>query len=208
VLSLRTATTRAASVAAAIGVSLALTAGGATANASARTEATATAGGCPAAWKAGWQKLADRLHAPVYCPSWMPQPLDGRIGSDTYQFTQLDRRGGYLVSFLYYETGSSEVHVNFRRFPGTAMPRCRDLETTRLVPCYSDAGGTLTAKGIRATFYTVGRDADQWHLSYVWRHAGSTYVVSEHVAPPYSFSRVKQNVAHILRSLVLLTPAT
>jgi hypothetical protein len=164
--------------------------------------------GCPAAWKPGWQKLADRLHLGVYCPGWLPNPLDGRIGSDTYQFTQVDKRGGYLVSFLYYETGSTEVHVNFRRFPGAAMPRCRDLETTRQVACYSDAAGRLTANGIRATFYTVGRDADQWHLAYLWRHAGSTYVVSEHVAPPYGFQQVKTNLGRILRSLTLLQPET
>jgi len=41
--------------------------------------------------------------------------------------------------------------------------------------------------GIDATLYTVSRDADQWHLSYLWRANGATYVVSEHVAPPFSF---------------------
>jgi hypothetical protein len=160
---------------------------------------------CPAAWKPGWQKLADRIRADVYCPSWLPSPLDGRIGSETYQFTQVDKRGGYLVSFLYYETGY-EVHVNFRRFPGTAIPRCRDLQVNRQIPCYSDAAGRASANGIRATFYTVARDADQWHLSYLWRHAGATYVVSEHVASPYGFKQVKANVTRILRGLSLLEP--
>jgi len=186
--------------------SLALVACGETAHASSAKQAA----GCPAGWQAGWQKLANKLHLAVYCPGWMPNPLNARISdaNDTYQFTQLDKQRGYLVSFLYYETGSTEVHVNFRRFPGTAMPRCRDLETTRMVDCYSDAAGSLTANGINATFYTVGRDADQWHLAYLWRHAGSTYVISEHVAPPYGFQQVKANLGHILRSLTLLQPAT
>jgi hypothetical protein len=162
---------------------------------------------CPGAWKSGWQHLADRIGADVYCPSWMPNPLDGRIGSESYQFTQLDKRGGYLVSFIYYED-SYEVHVNFRRFAGIAMPRCRDLETNRQIPCYSDAAGELAANGVRATFYTVARDADQWHLSYLWRHAGATYVISEHVAPPYGFKQVKANVARIFRGLALLKPAS
>ena len=43
-------------------------------------EDTASAGSqparCPAAWKPGWQRLANRIDAPVYCPSWMPSPLD------------------------------------------------------------------------------------------------------------------------------------
>jgi len=162
---------------------------------------------CPSAWTPGWQKLANRIGADVYCPSWMPNPLDGRIGSENYQFTQVDKRGGYLVSFLYYEN-SYEVHVNFRSFAGTAMPHCRDLETKRQIACYSDAAGRLSANRISATFYTVARDADQWHLSYLWRHAGATYVVSEHVASPYGFTQVKANVARILRGLALLKPAS
>lgn len=162
--------------------------------------------GCPAAWKTGWQRLANRIDRPVYCPGWMPNPLDAQIGSDDYQFTQLDKQKGYLVSFLYYDN-STEVHVNFRRFAGTAMPRCRDLDTTRMIACYSDPGGATSAHGIHAKLYTVGRDADQWHLSYLWRHAGSTYVVSEHVAQPYTYDQVKANVTRILRSLVLLQPA-
>ena len=36
---------------------------------------------CPAKARAGWQHLADRIHAPVFCPSWLPDPLDGVIGS-------------------------------------------------------------------------------------------------------------------------------
>ena len=39
---------------------------------------------CPQAWKAGWQRLANRIHHMVYCPNWMPSPIDantsGRIG--------------------------------------------------------------------------------------------------------------------------------
>jgi len=172
-----------------------------------RSAAPAAAPACPAAWTAGWQKLANRIGAGVYCPSWMPNPLDGRIGSQNYQFTQLDKRGGYLVSFLYYETGY-EVHVNFHRWPGTAMPRCRDIETTRMIPCYSDAAGRVSTNGLSATFYTVARDTDQWHLAYLWRHAGSTYVVSEHVAPPYTYAKTKANLGRILRGLALLKPAS
>ena len=33
---------------------------------------------CPTAWKAGWQRLANRIHAPVYCPSWLPDPTVSR----------------------------------------------------------------------------------------------------------------------------------
>src|SRR5207237_5072412 len=35
---------------------------------------------CPKGWAPGWQKLADQIHAPVYCPAWLPDPLTGQIG--------------------------------------------------------------------------------------------------------------------------------
>ena len=29
----------------------------------------------------GWQRLANRIDAPVYCPSWLPDPLVPQIGN-------------------------------------------------------------------------------------------------------------------------------
>ena len=115
----------------------------------------------------------------------MPNPLDGRIGGQWNGLRLLDRHGGFLVSFIYQETGSGEVHVNFHRWPSTRMPLCRAETSKRMIPCYSQPAGRVRANGIDARLYTVSRDADQWHLSYLWRHDGATYVVSEHVAPPY-----------------------
>jgi hypothetical protein len=162
---------------------------------------------CPAAWRAGWSKLARQIDAPVYCPGWMPNPLDGRIGSQWNGLRTVDKHGGFLVSFIYQETGSGEVHVNFHRWPGTKMPHCRAQTSNRQIPCYSDPDGHVKTHGIDATLYTVSRDADQWHLSYLWRTGGATYVVSEHVAPPFSFAQVKRNVTRLLRSLVLVPPS-
>jgi hypothetical protein len=162
---------------------------------------------CPRAWQAGWAKLARQIDAPVYCPGWMPNPLDGRIGSEWNGLRLVDKHGGFLVSFIYQETGSGEVHVNFHRWPGTRMPYCRAETSQRRIPCYSDPAGRLRTHGIDATLYTVSRDADQWHLSYLWRANAATYVVSEHVAPPYSFAQVKRNVTRLLRSLVLVQPS-
>jgi hypothetical protein len=169
--------------------------------------ASASSPGCPAAWQRGWDKLARDVDAPVYCPGWMPNPLNGRIGGQWNGLRLLDKHGGFLVSFIYQETGSGEVHVNFHRWPSTRMPRCRAETSKRMIPCYSQPDGRVRANGIDATLYTVSRDADQWHLSYLWRNDGATYVVSEHVAPPYTFNQVKRNVTRILRSLVLVRPA-
>jgi hypothetical protein len=138
----------------------------------------------------------------------MPNPLDGDITGPWNGLRSVDKRGGFLVSFIYQETGSGEVHVNFHRWPSTKMPLCRDEDTKKQIACYSDPRGGAKVNGIDATFYTVSRDADQWHLAYLWRRAGATYVVSEHVAPPYSFAQVKKNVTRILESLVLVQPST
>ena len=181
--------------------SLILTACGSSAEPAAHASAAPS---CPAAWQAGWTKLARQIDAPVYCPGWMPNPLDGRIGSQWNGLRTVDKRGGFLVSFIYQETGSGEVHVNFHRWPGTRMPHCRAQTSNRQIPCYGDPAGRVKTHGIDATLYTVSRDADQWHLSYLWRANGATYVVSEHVAPPFSFAQVKRNVTRVLRSLVLV----
>jgi hypothetical protein len=171
-------------------------------------------GACPAAWRAGWQKLADRIGAPVYCPTWMPSPLDGRIGGDWQDIYSVAKDRSYLVSFLSHDQ-SGDVHVNFRGYPGrTSIPRCKtvDVEGGKVrrgtTPCFADDRGVRRSNGVVATFYTVNQDADQWHLLYAWRRGGSLYTVSEHYILPYSFKQgqVKKNLDHLLAGLVLVRP--
>src|SRR5436190_22702322 len=171
---------------------------------------------CPAAWVRGWQRLAERVQAPIYCPTWMPNPLDAKIGGDHQDIYSIGRDRSYLVSFLEHgDAGSGDVHVNFRGYPGrTAIPRCTTVipngkRTIRgTARCFSGAAGTMTANGIRATIYTVNQDADQWHVPLAWHYHGSLYVVSEHVINPYnSATRVKKNLRRVLAGLVLVRPA-
>jgi hypothetical protein len=172
------------------------------------------AGSCPAAWLPGWQKLANRIQAPVYCPTWMPNPLDAQIGGEWQDIYSIDKDRSYLVSFLYHgEGGSGEVHVNFRGYPDrTTVPRCKTVvltgkQTLRgTTPCFSDANGTQTRRGITATVYRVNQDADQWHVLLAWRHKGSLYTVSEHVIKPYTYRQVVKNLDRLLDSLVLVRP--
>ena len=177
--------------------------GSASANETARPAKPAA---CPAEWRAGWEKLARRADATVFCPSWMPHPLDGRIGGEWTDIDDVDADGSYLVSFIWQESHTGEVHVNFRRYVGTAMPRCRASESRKSIPCFSDPAGKLRVGPIDATLYTVGRDADEWHLSYLWRFGGATYVVGAHVAPPLTYAKVKRNVERMLRGLVRVEP--
>lgn len=166
---------------------------------------------CPAAWRPGWQGLANRIDAPVYCPRWMPSPIDAQIGGQWNNVRSVDRDRSYLMSFVWQETGigSGEVHVNFRGYPGvTRIPRCPNTDTgkKRLIPCFSDRQGVETARGIRATVYTVNQGADTWHVLYAWRHDGSLYTVSQHVAPPLPYRKVIADLDRMLRSLVLVRP--
>jgi hypothetical protein len=175
---------------------------------------------CPATWRPAYQKLANRINVPVYCPSWMPPPLTGEIGPDV----SFDGYGGsslsvdpkddsYLALFVWAQPGLGEVHVNLRGYPGrSAVPTCTKQDTngtkvvTSRIPCFADPRGTVRAPGIVATVYTVNQDADLWHVLYAWHYRGGLYTVSQHVAAPLTYPQVIQSLNHILRSLVLVQP--
>lgn len=173
-------------------------------------EGSASAGepkpACPAAWKPGWQELANAVGTRVYCPSWMPSPIDAEIGGQWNSDGPIvDKDKSYLAGFLWHEAGSGDVHVNFRGYPGkTAMPSCR--EGKRTIPCFSDARGTRRVGDKDVTVYTVSRDADQWHVTYLWRENGTLYTVSEHVAPPLTFRKVLENLDRIVAGLEAVEP--
>ena len=164
----------------------------------------------------GWQQLANRIQAPVYCPTWMPNPLDAQIGGEWQDIYSIDKDRSYLVSFLSHGEGASgDVHVNFRGYPGRArIPQCATLITVEgqkpirgKTPCFANPSGTRRVAGIVATMYTVNQDADQWHVLLAWRHQGSLYAVSEHVIRPYTYEQVVSNLDRLLKSLVLVRPA-
>jgi hypothetical protein len=181
---------------------LALTAAGAAGAAQKRT--------CPAAWLKGWQALADKVEAPVYCPTWMPNPLDAQIKGQYIDIYSIDKDHSYLVSFLEHgDVGSGDVHVNFRGYPGkTAIPRCPGpVKKGSTVACFSNPVARLRSNGIDATVYQVNQGADQWHILLAWHYRNSLYTVSEHVIPPYRFStQVRKNLAKLLSGLVIVRP--
>jgi len=177
----------------------------------AAASAATPARGCPAAWLKGWQALANKVGAPVYCPKQMPNPLDAKIGGQYIDIYSVGRDRSYLVSFLEHgDLGSGDVHVNFRGYPGrTTIPRCPGpVRKSGTIPCFSDPVGRMRANGIAATVYQVNQGADQWHVLLMWHHRGSMYTVSQHVIVPYdSATRVKKNLQRLLKSLVLVEPA-
>jgi hypothetical protein len=170
---------------------------------------------CPSAWRAGWQRLANRVGTTVYCPRWVPSPLTAQIGGRWSTGVSVGKRDhSYLAGFIWFEKGS-EVHVNFRGYPGrVTVPTCVNEEQVgkklvrSKVPCFADPHGTQRIGPFRVTLYTVNRDADQWHLLYLFRHAGSLYAVSEHVAPPFGYQRVLRNLGRMVRGLVPIRPTS
>jgi hypothetical protein len=173
----------------------------------AEPSAAAKPSGCPQSLKPEWQQLANRVGVPVYCPNWMPSPLDADInGQWNSSGPIVNRDKSFLVGFLWHEAGSGDVHVNFRGFPGkTTMPQCEDGK--RVIPCFSDPRGSRMVGDKKVTVYTVSRDADQWHVTYLWRRDGTLYTVSEHVAPPLTFRKVVANLDRLVGGLELIKPA-
>ena len=173
-----------------------------------------TKAGCPAAWLPGWQRLADKIGAPVYCPTWMPNPLNAQIGGQYEDIYSISKDRSYLVSFLEHgDLGSGDVHVNFRGYPGrTTIPKCQTiaLEGAKTIHGVTQllrrSRRSEKAPGITATVYRVNQDADQWHILLAWRYNHSLYTVSEHVIPPYTYAQVVRNLGELLKSLVLVRP--
>jgi hypothetical protein len=172
---------------------------------------------CP--YLAGWQKLADRIDAPVFCPAWIPNPLTSQIGGHWNNIDSVDPDRSYLIGFIWQEAfglNTQEVHVNFRGYPGsTKIPTCQDVSTVagvthrKNIPCFQDPRGRVrSAKGLVATMYTVNHGADTWHVLLAWRHQGGLYSLSEHVAPPFTYERVLANLKTMFDRLVLVQPQT
>jgi hypothetical protein len=164
---------------------------------------TAVEATCPPALEAGWQRLSDRIGAPVYCPSWLPDPLVGEIGGPWEGVHSVTRRGSYLIGFIWFERGAGEVHVNLRGYPGeTNLPTCNGK------PCFSGARGTREVAGKTVDVYTVNHGADTWHVLYAWKEDGSLYSISQHVVPELglSYSQVVKNLDRIMAGLVKIQP--
>jgi len=183
-------------------------------------ERTASRPTCPRAWLAGWQRLANRIHAAVYCPAWMPSPLTGQITGDVNYaggggyVLSVSKDRSYLASFAWVEMPTGEVHVNLRGYPGReAVPTCIEENYfngklyKKPVPCFAEPHGTVTENGITARVYTVNQDADLWHILYAWHYRGGLYTVSQHVAAPLGYKRVVASLHRILRNLVLVRPS-
>lgn len=165
------------------------------------------------AYRAGWQRLANKIDAPVYCPGWLPDPLTSQIGGKWSNGDDVSADRSYLESFVWQETGpgiaGGELHVVLRGYPGrTKIPTCRTGGVdSKNVPCFDGLQGTVTAGGITAKLYSgPNQDMDAWHAALLWRRHGTLYTLSEHVAPPLTYNKTVAYLKRELASLVLIRP--
>ena len=177
-------------------------------------EVAARAPHCTGAVRASWQQLANRIHAPVFCPSWLPDPFTGKLHDGRWNtIYSVSRDRSYLMGFIWLEAGSGELHVNIRGYPGrTRVPTCTDTQitggktTNKKVPCFDDRQGTKRIGGRTVTIYTRNQDADLWHVLYAWHYRGSLYTVSQHVTAPLTYAKVVVSLGRIMRGLDVVQP--
>jgi hypothetical protein len=189
--------------------------GGAAAKPTPASPVAARVTGCTAAVRSSWQRLANRIDAPVFCPSWLPDPFTGRLHDGRWNtIYSVDPDRSYLMGFIWLEAGSGELHVNLRGYPArTKVPICTDTEitggkTTRTkVPCFADRGKTKRLGGRTVAVYTRNRDADLWHVLYAWHYRGGLYTASEHVVAPLTYAKVVANLDRIVRGLTVVEPS-
>ena len=130
--------------------------------AAASKQAESTQARC--AHPAGWQRLANRIAADVYCPGWLPDPLTSQIGGRWNNIDSVSRDRSYLESFVWQETelgpngAGGELHVNLRGYPGATASTPRSSPSTRAQTSgTSRSRGTTEARSTRSRSISLRR---------------------------------------------------
>jgi hypothetical protein len=157
---------------------------------------------CPKTWAASWQTWADRVGMTIYCPGWLPSPIDGVIHGQWNTARVPDKQ--WQLGFAWLENGDL-VHIVFEGYPpGTFPPMCEGQ------PCF---GGrepkTEDIAGHTVTWYDHNLASHTGHIAAVFHSLGNIYVISIHVAVPVSTPAVaKSDLRHVIRSLAPVKPRT
>ena len=160
---------------------------------------------CPAQFRGEWQELANRVEVPVYCPTWLPDPLVGEV-----HHPSVDPDRSYQIGFHDSELRSAETHVVLAAYPNGKAPRCEDLDTGKIVSCWLEPSGTKRIRGIEVTVYERGLGHESQHLVYAWTSGGTLYSASNHIdrrensAIPRPVA--ERNLERIMRGLVRIKP--
>ena len=157
--------------------------------------------GCAKAWKAGWQTWTDKVGMPVWCPGWMPSPIDAIIHGQ-WNTARIEQHQ-WQLGYAWLEEGQL-VHVVFEGYPaGTFPPRCEG------VPCFGgEEAGSERVGGHVVHWYDHNHSSHSGHIAGIFRSGTDTYVVSIHVASPVSTKAIaKRDLRHIISSSSELTPS-
>ena len=155
---------------------------------------------CPKAWAASWQTWADRVGMTIYCPGWLPSPIDGVIHGQWNTARVPDRQ--WQLGYAWLEQGEL-VHVVFEGYPpGTFPPTCEGQ------PCFAGREpATEQVGGQTVTWYDHNLASHTGHIAAIFHSGGNVYVISIHVASPVSTpAKAKSDLRHIIRSLVPMQP--
>lgn len=151
-------------------------------------------------WAAGWQKWANHVGMPVWCPGWMPEPINAIIHGQ-WNTAEVEQHQ-WQLGYAWLELGGL-VHVIFEGYPpGTFPPKCGR------VPCFQgEEAKSETIAGHVVHWYDHNHSSHTGHIAAVFVSNGNTYVVSIHVTPPVSTkAKAKRDLREIIRSSSLLKP--
>lgn len=157
--------------------------------------------GCSATWKAGWQRWTDKVRMPVWCPGWMPAPIDAIIHGQ-WNTAEVEHHQ-WQLGYAWLEQGQL-IHVIFEGYPpSTFPPTCEGN-----VPCFGGEEATATRiAGHTVHWYDHNHASHTGHVAAVFQSNGNTYVVSIHVVSPISTKAIaKRDLTHIISSSSLLRP--
>ncbi|HEY3763960.1 MAG TPA: hypothetical protein VGL44_02280 [Gaiellales bacterium] len=137
---------------------------------------------------------------PVWCPGWMPDPIDAIIHGQ-WNTAQVEQRQ-WQLGYAWLEEGQL-VHVIFEGYPpGTFPPKCEG------VLCFGgEEADTTTIAGKVVHWYDHNHASHTGHIAAIFQSNGNTYVASIHVISPISTKAIaKRDLAHMIRSSSLLKP--
>ena len=145
---------------------------------------------CAAAWRPGWQQLANRVQARLL-PDLDAEPARrGHEGADEERRVGQARRSWPRQLPLARAAGAGRP----RQLPRLSGPYCDPAlrghpggcgeEVRHATSRASATRSPRTGGRFSVTPYTVNQGVDQWHVLYLWRERGSIYTVSQHVAKP------------------------
>jgi hypothetical protein len=136
----------------------------------------------------------------IYCPGWLPSPIDGVIHGQWNTARVPDKQ--WQLGYAWLEQGEL-VHVVFEGYPpGTFPPSCEGT------PCFGGREPRVEPVGGRGvTWYDHNLASHTGHIAAIFHAGGNVYVISIHVASPVSTPAVaKSDLRHIIRSLAPVRP--